>query len=94
MNMHPRMASYTIQAINDLHVIILDDLDETLPTVTNSADNVIADIHAKVGGLGSRRVFYRDSSMRYDELMHDDGRFFGFAACGPNQQEFLKTQVA
>lgn len=92
--MHSRMASYTIHAINDLHVIILDDLDETLPTVTNSADSVIADIHTKIGGLGSRSVFYRDSSMRYDELMHSGGKFSGFATCGPNQQEFLKRQVA
>lgn len=86
-----RMAKYTIQAINDLHVIITDDLDETLPTVTNSAASVIGDLNSKVGGLGTRRVFYRDSIRRYDELKHEGGCFTGFAACGPSQQEFLKT---
>ncbi|MPQ71495.1 hypothetical protein [Pseudomonas sp. MWU12-2323] len=85
------MAKYTIQAINDLHVIIIDDLDETLPTVTNSAASVIDDLNSRIGGLGTRRVFYRDSIKRYDELQHEDGRFTGFAACGPGQQEFLKT---
>jgi hypothetical protein len=85
------IAKYTIQSMNDLHVIITDDQDESLPTVTNSASGVIEDLHSKLGGIGNRRVFYRDSCMRYDELRHSGGRFTGFAACGPGQQDFLKT---
>jgi cell division protein ZapA (FtsZ GTPase activity inhibitor) len=86
-----RMAKYTIQAINDLHVIITDDQDPSFLSVTNSAAQVLEDLNSRVGGLGTRRVFYRDTIMRYDELQHTAGRFKGFAACGPGQQEFLKT---
>lgn len=84
------MASYSIQAETDLLVVIRDDQVITLPSLTNSASAVIADLNSKIGGLGKRRVFYRDSAMRYDELTHDNGVFTGFAACRPAQQEFLR----
>lgn len=84
-------AKYSIQAINDLHVIITDDLTPDSPSVTNSAAWVIEDLSSKVGGLGIRRVFYRDTISRYDELKHQNGRFVGFAPCSASQQEFLKS---
>ena len=85
------IAKYTIQAINDLLVVITDDLDEDSPSVTNSAGAVIQDLNSKVGGLGSRRVYYRDSIKRYDELRHENGCFVGFAPCKPAQQDFLNS---
>lgn len=85
------IAKYTIQAINDLHVVITDDLDERSPSVTNSAGAVIEDLNSKVGGLGSRRVYYRDTIKRYDEICHENGRFVGFGPCKPAQQEFFSN---
>jgi hypothetical protein len=87
------IASYTITAQNDLHVVIIDnDDDHERPSVTNSAAAVIADLNIKCGGLGTRRVFYRDTIRRYDELKHQGGVFTGFAACSAAQQEFLQSQ--
>lgn len=86
------IASYTITAQNDLYVVIIDNDDHERPSVTNSADAVISDLNVKCGGLGTRRVFYRDTIKRYDELKHQGGVFTGFAACSAAQQEFLHSQ--
>lgn len=86
-----RMASYTIKAVNDMMVIVIDDDEDGLPSLTNSADAVIKDLDSKVGGLGSRRVYYRDSVGRFDELCHSSGTFTAFAACKPSQQEAFKA---
>lgn len=56
-----RMAKYSIKVANDMMVIVIDDDEEGSPSLTNSADAVIQDLNSKVGGLGSRRVYYRDS---------------------------------
>lgn len=82
-----RMAQYTIMAVNDLMVIIEDDLVEDLPSLTNSAESVLKDLDAKIEGLGSRRVFYRDSVGRFDEIRHARGSFIDFVACSPSQQD-------
>lgn len=88
-----RMANYTIKVVNDLMVIVFDDDEVDLPTITNSAEAVIKDLNTRVGGLGSRRVFYRDSVGRFDELCHSNGDFKGFAACKPSQQEAFKEMT-
>lgn len=88
-----RIARYTIHAVNDLHVIITDDLDEDMPSVTNSAAGVIEDLNGKLGGLGRRRVFYRDSVNRFDELRHENGAFTGFAPASPSQQEAFRDLI-
>ena len=68
-----RMAKYSIKVANDMMVIVIDDDEEGSPSLTNSADAVIQDLNSKVGGLGSRRVYYRDSVGRFDELCHSSG---------------------
>lgn len=88
-----RMAKYTIKAVNDLMVIVFDDDEDGLPSVTNSADAVIKDLNTQVRGLGLRRVFYRDSVGRFDELCHTSGVFIGFSACKPSQQESFKQMT-
>lgn len=85
-----RMAKYTIKVLNDLMVIIFDDDEEGHPSVTDSAEAVINDLDAQVGGLGSRRVFYRDLVGRFDELCHTNGAFTSVAACKPSQQESFR----
>ena len=86
-------AKYSIKAVNDMMVIIFDDDEEGCPSVTNSAEAVIKDLNSKVGGLGSRRVYYRDSVGRFDELCHSSGVFTGFAACKPSQQEAFRDMT-
>lgn len=88
-----RMAKYSIKVANDMMVIVIDDDEEGCPSLTNSADAVIQDLNSKVGGLGSRRVYYRDSVGRFDELCHSSGVFTGFAACKPSQQEAFRNMT-
>jgi hypothetical protein len=46
------------------------------PTITNDAENVVADLASK---LGARRLEYVDSLGSRDRLLVVDGRFAGFA---------------
>lgn len=87
------MAQYTILLENDLMVILADDLVESLPSLTNSAEAVIHDLATRVGDLKARRVFYRDSVGRFDEIRHTRGRFADFAACTPSQQDSFRDMT-
>lgn len=55
-------------------------------TVTNDAENVIADL-AKEGVLGDRVVLYQDTEGRWDELLHENGEFTGFRSVGSHTEE-------
>lgn len=86
------LADYSIIALNDLHVLLVDDQTTGKPSLTNSAALVVADLHGKVeGGLGGRRVFYLDTINRFDELVHRGGEFIGFLSCAASQQAFLQS---
>lgn len=55
--------------------VILIDHDEGA-SVTNDAENVIRWLDANLdGGLGQRKVYYRDTSGEYDELVHENVNF-------------------
>lgn len=57
------------------------------PTVTNDAENVVAEL-AEEGMLwDGRRLFYYDSEGRLDELLVRDGRFAGFASGWPSKAD-------
>lgn len=88
-----RMAQYTIQVQNDMMVIITDDDVAELPSITNSAAEVIAHLNSRCGGLGKRRVYYRDTVGRFDELRHQCGVFVQFSPCKPSQQECFKELI-
>lgn len=58
--------------------------------VTNDADAVIAWLAANLeGGIGKRKVYYRDTDGRFDELKVNAGAFAGFAPCSEGQQTTL-----
>lgn len=85
-----RMAKYTVRVNNDLMLLITDDEAAGLPSITNSAAQVLADLEARTGGVGARRVYYRDSIGRFDEIRHKRGVFEKFAPCSPSQQEAFR----
>lgn len=73
---------YHYEVIGDV-IVIYDDhnLSGKSKTVTNAAEEVIAEVGKAIGGFGGRRVVYRDSNGVFDELVLDaEGRFaaFGF----------------
>ncbi|WP_213843433.1 hypothetical protein, partial [Enterobacter hormaechei] len=56
-------------------------------SVTSDADAVISWLAANLeGGIGKRKVYYRDTDGRFDELKVNAGAFVGFAPCSEGQQ--------
>jgi hypothetical protein len=72
-----RLARYELVREDDDGVLIRDlgPWDQH-PTVTNAAEQVVAELLPKLRG---RRLYYFDSEGQLDELVIRDGRFAGFA---------------
>lgn len=77
-----------IHAIND-QFILISDTDKMGVSITNSAEAVVRHIDRYLDGIGKRRIIYRDSMGRFDELRHTQGQFDGFAPCSSQQQVFF-----
>lgn len=62
----------------DAEKVVLKDLGpwDRHPTVTNDAEQVVADMAYLVGG---RRLLYYDSEGELTELRHEGAKFTGFA---------------
>lgn len=66
--------------------VLLEDRGTGM-SITNAAEEVVAQL-ATWGSLkDGRRVLYRDTSGQWDELLHHDGRFSGFAPIGARTPE-------
>lgn len=88
MKVADTVANHRIILITDTFVLI-EDLN-TGRSVTNDAHNVVISVDREItGGLAQRHLYYRDSTGRYDELRHLDGRFVSFGPCSTQQQQFL-----
>ena len=83
-------ADYEIVAQTDTCIVIVD-LDQGGRSVTNDAERVICDLSAKRGGIEQKKVYYRDSMGRFDELKVKDNTFDGFVPCSDSQQKFLRS---
>jgi hypothetical protein len=75
--MTPR-STFTFSAVDGF--VLIEDRNKGM-SVTNDAENVIAHIAGQVD-LTGKRVLYRDSEGRWDELLVQDGRFAGFRLVG------------
>jgi hypothetical protein len=69
-------ASWSIHRINNDGLFIVDDNLPGSKSVTNDAEFVC---QTMIELYGNRRLFYRDTMGRWDELIHDRGRFLRFA---------------
>ncbi|GHB14634.1 hypothetical protein GCM10007159_41280 [Modicisalibacter luteus] len=74
--------------------IVIADLDGGGRSVTNDADNVVRRVSHILGGIGRRRLYYRDSYGRYDELRVVNEQFSRFAACSEKQQHAIAGWVS
>lgn len=82
----PCHAAFRLARVTDTLVLILD-LDDGC-SVTNDAEAVVAYLNETLpGGLGWRRLYYRDTTGRFDELVTNAGRFCSYRACTDSQQE-------
>lgn len=66
--------SFTIAKVTSDAVFLIDN-DEGM-SVTNDAENVVAYCLKE---HGTKRIIYRDTEGRWDELMHDGVSFTGFS---------------
>ena len=66
-------ASYTVVGSNDTTVYIAD-LDIGM-SVTNDAEAVVAELIPRFEG---KRIVYKDTDGRWDELIHDGNQFIDF----------------
>lgn len=82
------MTNYIVNAVTDLFVLIEDT--GTSKSVTNDVVRIVRDlVRTLPGGLEKRRLYYRDSMNRFDEIVHSSGEFKSFAPCTESQQSFF-----
>lgn len=85
-------SSFEVAIVNDISIVLID-LDKG-KSVTNNAYNVVKLLNKDIpGGIKNRRVYYRDSMGRYDQILTYHGIFVGFAPCTDQQQEHLSRLV-
>lgn len=68
-------ASFTVTLVTDDIIFIVDN-DDGSKSVTNDAEHVCYEIHQTWPG---KRIVYRDTMGRWDELVHEKGTFVRFA---------------
>jgi len=73
--MMARNSEYNIVAVEGGTVFIVDTDRGDRLSVTNDAERVVMEINELYPG---QRIMYRDSMLKWDELVHDDGNFKGF----------------
>jgi hypothetical protein len=71
-------AAYSVRRVTPDRVFIVDDYNDASPTmsVTNNAEAVVEDVNQT---FPNRRIIYRDTEGRWDELKHNNGVFVNFA---------------
>ncbi len=78
-------STFEIKSINDLFILLID-LDKG-KSVTNDARRVVGVLRKIIpGGIGSRKIYYKDSYGRFDQINVKDGKFCGFSPCTKSQQ--------
>lgn len=82
-------SQYHVEEITDLFILIRDVDAPGRRFVTNDADRVVSELHARVTDLTHRRVFYQDSEGVVDAIRHQKGVFTGFSHCTEGQRRML-----
>jgi hypothetical protein len=65
-----------VKSDSERRIVWIVDEDKGGKSVTNDADNVVAELQVNYAGF---RFIYRDSMGNWDELLHDGGLHTGFA---------------
>jgi hypothetical protein len=81
---------YTMQV--DGSIIALFGRDGGV-SITNAADQVVAELHDALGDLSGKRIIYRDTDGRWDGLAHRGAKFLGFVLIGGDDRA-RATEIA
>lgn len=73
-------------------VICIIDHDEG-KSVTNDAENVIADLVKQGIDVDTQPVIYRDTRGIWDQLLVKNGRFYTFKSVNERDKELAKAKV-
>jgi hypothetical protein len=92
MELERPLAQYSVKLVRR-DVIAIVDVDGSGITITNDAERVVAEL-AHLYGLRDRRVIYRDTLGKWDELLHREGVFVGFALLHGETLEDALRQLA
>lgn len=86
-------SKFTIRCVNADAIFITDDCcsNEPYMSVTNDAGQVTRYLYDK---FGDKRIFYRDSTGRWDELVHEDGAFTRYSPGVPTNMWLELYNVA
>jgi hypothetical protein len=75
-------ATYSVLTTKPGFICVIDKREEGVMSVTNDAENVIADLLKDGYDLVKNRVLYRDSDRIWDEIVVRAGKFDGFRHLG------------
>lgn len=78
-------------------LIIMDECDGTSMSVTNNVENVLLAAKQMLAEQSLDlpvAVIYRDTDGRYDQIVHDDGKFLGFVLLGPFDETFALVKMS
>ncbi|ELK0756148.1 MULTISPECIES: hypothetical protein [Enterobacteriaceae] len=85
-------STFSVPVQNEEFIILVDH--DKGASVTNDAENVIRWLDENLaGGLGQRKVYYRDTMGEYDELEHENVNFKGYIACPRHIKQALAEMV-
>ncbi|HSG03881.1 MAG TPA: hypothetical protein VLA39_09160 [Marinobacterium sp.] len=70
----------------DLHVLIADACFKETTAVNRCPADILKHLDRELGGLKQRRVYCRNTELRFEELKHQNGIFAGFAPATDKQQ--------
>lgn len=86
------LSNYRLAEVTDTRIIVVDR--DQGPSVTNDAEKVVRQLNESIeGGIGLRKVYYRDTDGRFDELAVVAGEFTGFRPCSKGQQQSLAEAI-
>jgi hypothetical protein len=87
---------YTMKTVQTPPLVVLIDQSRLGGrSITNAAEEVIAQVSRLVPDLAKRRVIYRDSDGVFDELLLDaHGRFAGFGAIRARTEQGAIDDIA
>lgn len=76
-----RTSNYAILNESTRDILVIRDMGpwSVFKSVTNDAENVVETLFEEGYLDNSRRLWYYDSDGNLDELVHEDGKFKGFA---------------
>lgn len=82
-----KSATYSIQTVRPDAIFIIDL--NTGKSITNDAENVVRKINKSYPG---RRIIYRDTDGKWDELVHKEGEFITFKEYSEEKEKEKKEE--